>query len=136
MNLSQDVKTIHSGTFVASMSPVDKILDYDEHPSNKKSLTPALDKLLKNMSPKITGKQRGHVKELLLKHCLFANNDSELGKTGIVRHGINTNDRQPVKQPLRRIPVHMKQEVDQHIDEMLEREVIEPSVPGLRGGFV
>ena len=45
-----------------------------------------------------------------------------------MRHGIKTNDRPPVKQPLRRIPVHMKQEVDQHIDDMLERDVFEPSV--------
>ena len=104
-------------------------MDSDEQPSIKMSLTPALNDLLKKMNPKITGKQRGQVKELLLKHnSLFANNDSELGKTAIVRHGINTNDRPPVMQPLRRIPVHLKQEVDQHIYDMLEREVIEPSV--------
>ena len=97
MNLSQDVKTIHSGTFVASMSPVDNIVDSEKLPSNKKSLTPALNELLKKMSPKITGKQRGQVKELLLKQSsLFANNDKELGKTGIVRHGIKTDDRTPV----------------------------------------
>ena len=72
-----------------------------------------------------------------MKHSsLFANNDKELGKTGIVRHGIKTNDRPPVKQPLRRIPVHMKQEVDQHIDDLLERDVIEPSVSPWSAGVV
>ena len=80
------------------MSPVNNIVDFEKQPSNKKSLTPALNELLKKMSPKITGKQRGQVKELLLKHSsLFANNDKELGKTGIVRHGIKTDDRPPVK---------------------------------------
>ena len=39
MNLSQDVKTIHSGTFVASMSPGDTIVDSEKQPSNKKSYT-------------------------------------------------------------------------------------------------
>ena len=98
MNLSQDVKTIHSGIFVASMSPVDKIVDSDDQPSKKKSLTRALNDLLKKMSPKITGKQRGQVKELRLNYnSLFANNENEPGKTGIVRHGINTNGRPPVK---------------------------------------
>ena len=123
---------------MASMSPVDKIVDSEKQPSNKKSLTPALNELLKKMSPKITGKQRGQVKELLLKHSsLFANNDKELGKTGIVRHGIKTDDRTPVKQPLRRIPVHMKEEVDSHIDDMLECDVIEPSVsPWSAGVFL
>ena len=134
MNLSQDVKTIHSGSFVASMSSVDNILDSEKQPSNKKSLTPALNELLKKMSPKITGKQ---VKELLLKHSsLFANNEKELGKTGIVRHGIKTDDRTPLKQQLRRIPVHMKEEVDSHIDDMLKRDVFEPSVSPWSAGVV
>ena len=137
MNLSQDVKIIHSGTFVASMSPVDKVMDSNEQHTNKKSLSPAVNDLLKKMSPKITKKQTKQVEELLMKHCsLFANNDKELGKTGIVRHGIKTNDRPPVKQPLRRIPVHMKQEVDQHIYDMLERDVIEPSVSPWSAGVV
>ena len=137
MNLSQDVKTIHSGTFVASMSPVDNIGNSEKQPSNKKSLTPALNELLKKMSSKITGKQKGQVKGLLLKHSsLFANNDKELGKTDIVRHGIKTDDRPPVKQPLCRKPVHMKEEVDSHIDDMLECDVIEPLVSPWSTGFV
>ena len=45
MNLSQDIKLIHSGTFVASMSPADKKVDSEEQPSYKKSLTPALNEL-------------------------------------------------------------------------------------------
>ena len=137
MNLPQDVKIIHSGTFVASMSPVDKVMDSNEQHTYKKGLSPAVKDLLKKMSPEITKKQTEQVEKLLLKHSsLFANNDKELGKTGIVRHGIKTNDRPPVKQPLRRIPVHMKQEVDQHIDDMLERDVIEPSVSPWSAGVV
>ena len=137
MNLSQDVKTIHSGPFVASLSTVEIIVDSKKQPTNKKSLSPALNELLKKMSPKITGKQRGQVKELLLKYSsVFDNNEKELGKTGIVRHGIKTDDRPPVKQPLHRIPVHMKEEVDSHIDDMLERDVIEPSVSPCSAGVV
>ena len=64
MNLSHDVKTIHSDTFVASMSQVDNIVDSEKQPSNKKSLTPALNELLKKMSAKVTVKQRSQVKEL------------------------------------------------------------------------
>ena len=80
----------------------------EKQPSNKKSLTLALNELLKKMSSKITGQQKGQEKELLLKHSsLFANNDKELGKTDIVRHGIKTDDRPPVKQPLHRILVQL-----------------------------
>ena len=46
-NLSKDVKTIHSGTFVALISPEDNIVHSGKQPSNRKSLTPALNELLK-----------------------------------------------------------------------------------------
>ena len=50
-----------------------------------------------------------------------------MGRTGITRHKINTQDAHPIKQPLRRAPVHLKDEIDKQIDEMLVRDVIQPS---------
>ena len=60
MSVSSDVKTIHSGTFAASLSPVDKVMGSDEHYSHTQgeTLSPALNDLLKTMSQRVTGKQR------------------------------------------------------------------------------
>jgi hypothetical protein len=58
---------------------------------------------------------------------LFATSDQDLVRTNIVRHNINTGSNIPVKQPPRRTPIAMREEVDKHIDEMLQKNVIEPA---------
>ena len=115
MNVSTDFKIIHSGTFVASLSRVDKVVESEERfsYSQGKTLPPALNHLIKKTIKRVIGKQRNQIKELLVKHkSSFASNDQELGKTDIVTHGIKTDNRAPSKQPLRRIPVHIRKEVD------------------------
>ena len=58
---------------------------------------------------------------------LFATSDQDLVRTNIVRHNINTVSTIPVKQPPRRTPIAMREEVEKHIDEMLQKNVIEPA---------
>ncbi|VDI34534.1 Hypothetical predicted protein [Mytilus galloprovincialis] len=50
-----------------------------------------------------------------------------IGRTDLVRHGINTGNEAAIKQNPKRIPLHKKQEVKELIHDMLEREVIRPS---------
>ena len=50
-----------------------------------------------------------------------------LGRTGIIKHKIPTGDALPIKQPLRRLPEHMHEEVNTQIDDMLQKDVIQPS---------
>ncbi|CAC5398884.1 unnamed protein product [Mytilus coruscus] len=63
--------------------------------------------------------EQGHkdkVLELLLefKH-LFAASDSGLGQTNIVKHMIDTGAARPIKQPPRRTPIGLMDEVDQRL---------------------
>ena len=44
-----------------------------------------------------------------------------------MKHNINTGLEPAIKQNLRRIPMHKKQEVKELLNDMLEREVIRPS---------
>ena len=53
--------------------------------------------------------------------------DSDLGRTGIIKHQIPTGDSQPIKQPPRRVPVRLAEKVDNQIDNKLEEKVIQPS---------
>ena len=50
----------------------------------------------------------------------------DLGRTNLVRHNINKGNNAQVKQPPRRTPIYMREEVFKHIDDMLKRGVIEP----------
>lgn len=58
---------------------------------------------------------------------LFAKSDSDLRRTDIVRHKIDTGTNPPVQIPPRRVPTHLTKEIDKHLDDMLERGVIEQS---------
>ncbi|CAG2249543.1 Transposon Ty3-G Gag-Pol polyprotein,Transposon Ty3-I Gag-Pol polyprotein [Mytilus edulis] len=96
-----------------------------------------LQKLVNEASSHLTEKQRHQVTNCLQQYkSLFALSDNDLGCTSIVRHRINTGTNYPVKQPPRRTPVAMRDEIDKHIDNMLERGVIEPSEGPWSSGIV
>ena len=59
--------------------------------------------------------------------CIFSQDDSDLGKTSIVKHSIKVNDFVPFKEQYRCIPPRMYEEVKVHIQEMLDVGVIRPS---------
>jgi hypothetical protein len=68
------------------------------------------------------------VKGLLAEYQdIFIKPDGELGRTDKVKHKIETKDALPIRQRPRRIPLHMQDEVDKIIEDMLEKKIIEPS---------
>ena len=58
---------------------------------------------------------------------VFALDDSELWRTNVVEHTVNTGDQQPFKQPPRRIPFALRAKVEEMVGDMLASKVIEPS---------
>ena len=56
---------------------------------------------------------------------MFAVSDADLGQTKVTEHNINTGTAKPIKQHPRRTPIHMQEETDRHVDDMLKRGVIE-----------
>ena len=53
----------------------------------------------------VSEEQQRTLKDLLLKHSdMFALNGTELGKTELISHHIDTGDHPPIHQPLRRMP--------------------------------
>ena len=66
--------------------------------------------------------------DLLKNHeKAFANDDLDLGYSDLVKHTIHTKDEEPVKSPYRRIPPTQFLEVRQHIQNLLDKNIIEPS---------
>ena len=58
---------------------------------------------------------------------IFSPGTADLGRTGIVQHRINTGDHPPIKQAPRRVPMHQQGTVRQHVDDMLQHGVVQPS---------
>ena len=57
---------------------------------------------------------------------VFARSDNDLGRTGQVKHKIETGDARPIQQNPRKIPIHMHDEVDKIMGNMIEQGIIEP----------
>ena len=57
----------------------------------------------------------------------FAVESSELGSTTCAEHTIDSGDQRPTRQPARRMPFALREEVDKLIQEMLSQQVIVPS---------
>ena len=64
---------------------------------------------------------------LLMYEDVLADKDEELGRTAVVQHSIVTGDAPPIKQPSRPIPVARQHEICKLLDEMLQKDVIQPS---------
>ena len=62
--------------------------------------------------------------------------DTDLGRTGIIEHKIPTGNASAIKQPLRRVPVHLLGKVDKQIDDLLENGIIQPSTSPWASGIV
>ena len=58
---------------------------------------------------------------------IFALDATELGTTTLVEHVVNTGDQAPIRQPVRRMPFALREDVDRMVEEMLDQGVIRPS---------
>ena len=58
---------------------------------------------------------------------IFSKDPTDLGKADIVKHEVNISDSAPFKEPYRKIPRVMYDEVRQHLKEMLDIDAIRPS---------
>ena len=76
----------------------------------------------------LTSQQRMEASEFLKRYeDDFSKSDYDLGRTGLVKHIIDTRENRPFKQQLRRQPMAHLPVIDQHVPDMLERGIIEPS---------
>ena len=58
---------------------------------------------------------------------IFATDNSDLGKTSLSEHTIDTGESQPIKLPPRRTPPHQREIIDRQLDDPLKHGRIEPS---------
>ena len=57
----------------------------------------------------------------------FSRSEFDLGRTNLVKHRIDTGDHRPFKQPLRRHPIAYLPMIDEHVENMLRHDIIEPA---------
>ena len=90
----------------------------------------ALEKVFENIhiDPKLTQEQRKRLEDILIKHQdIFSKDDTDIGHCDKIKHRIDLTDEVPFKQPHRRIPPSMIEEVRQHLEQLLASGVIQKS---------
>ncbi|XP_065923756.1 uncharacterized protein [Magallana gigas] len=127
LNIGPEQRTIYSGTHVAELSFCRPVQSVREQAHNTK-LDEKLEELLRRCSADLTDDQRLLVRKFLCQYThAFALTDSDLGTTSIVEHEIDVGGAHPIKEPLRRVPFHAAEEMNKHVEGMLQDGVIEPS---------
>lgn len=92
------------------------------------SLPDHIQKLLDGAGCDLSDTQRNQAECFLMKFSeLFSSGNSQLGRTNIVKHRINTGDNPPIKQCPRRIPIHKQAVADKEVEKMLQSGVVLPS---------
>ena len=139
MNLSAQSQIVHAGTIVGHLSPIEEIItpiNQDMSCANG-NLPSHLKDLFENTLKDMTKHQSQGVENMLCKYAnIFAQNDLDFGHTNIVQHNIDTGTSKPHKEPPRRVPYHLQDEVNDTIDKLLQKGIIEPSSSPWAAGVV
>ena len=141
-NPSPDPITLRRGTKVAQVVPILESelitgISYDSGCISATTVTnkelpleakEALWKMVEDCREVLDSHQQQELYTFLLGFAdVFAFTDAELGRTDKLQHTIATEAKHLIRSPVRRIPAVHKKEVHQLIQDMLARNVIQPS---------
>ena len=109
--ISNDFDTVSATTFKPASPPQNPTPNNHKFTFEKANIkeTEILNKLLDEFSD------------------IFSNNNSELGRTNLIQHKIDTGGHTPIRQRAYRIPISQKPAMREHIKNMLATGVISPS---------
>ena len=131
-NLSTRVVEIPPKSILCTLSSVNVVDSWTPDSSQKQEQKPTTKSLedlgIKIESDNLTPDQLCRAKQVLGNWSdIFSTSPTDLGRTDAVKHNINLTDDVPFKDPYRRVPPALYEEVRQHLKEMLEAGAIRPS---------
>ncbi len=147
INPHEEPKKLYANTVVATLEPIvnvveeETVLKCNNITTEEEKMTNELPEHLHNLFTRskehLDETQQKGLRELLFRNQhLFAKNKSELGRTNLVKHSINTGDAAPIKMPARRLPLHQREIEKEQVEAMLQQNVIEPSDSPWRSSVV
>ncbi len=140
LNPSRESITVYRGTKISRVEGLcetetvivgeigqdaDRITVVPDTPREKQEL---LRGVVENAGKDLTPHQRSQLYNLLLGYSdVFAGSSADLGRTGKLKHHIDTGTSAPIRQHPRRVPPARREEVSKLLKEMKDRDVIQPS---------
>ena len=84
--------------------------------------------LIECLPDDLTAEQRVRAEEFIKSRMhVFSRSEFDIGRTDVLHHRIDTGDNAPHYERLRRHPTTQLPIIDQHVEQMLQNEVIEPA---------
>ena len=140
MNVSSQPQTVYKNTLVGKTSAVTNVMDYSNQSVEKNfedTIPGHLKELYAETTKDLSAEQALKTKKVLLKYQhIFSKSEDDFGKTSLIKHKINTENAKPTKQPPRRLPHHAAEFIDQKVDNMIQKGIVEPSTSPWASGVV
>ena len=134
LNPRAEPVTLYAGTGIAVLERVESpegsvnVVDNTIVTEPEEEVKRVLWELAEKAGPGLTSRERETFLHLLVSYAdIFAKSTTDLGRTDVIKHSIHTGNAAPVRQAVRRISPHRRQEVRTLLSEMMERGVVEPS---------
>jgi len=130
MNVRSAPVSLKAGTLVANLQQVKEVkpADVGRTTHDADEVPEFIDDLLSKVHESTPDDTRHALRELIAGYAdVFSRSEYDLGLTNVVVHQIDTADARPVRQPLRRYPPAHVQAISEHVDTMLQQNVIEPA---------
>ena len=84
--------------------------------------------LIDNLPKDLSSNEYRQAADLIRSHeSLFSKSEFDLGRTHLAQHRIDTGNHRPFRQSLRHHPIAHLPLIDEHVNEMLQHDVIEPA---------
>ncbi len=116
-----EVRTVEAAKTAAEDAPCESKGDAGVVPAH-------LEDLYFRCAENLSQSQAAKLAECLQENAdVFAMSPNDVGRTGLVKHKINTGTSRPIKQRPRRLPLQQREDERALVQEMLDRKVITPS---------
>lgn len=120
------VTILEKNPVVSVLGDDDDVCDVLAPPSNNGKVRDLMDQMV--AGAEVSSSEKDRLRLLLKENEAAFSWEGELGCCADLPFKIDTGNARPVRQMPRRVPHHLKREVDSQIDSMLEKGVLEPSV--------
>ena len=117
------------GTYLPSAASLSVIATADDSAPPSSPTEPPQAVPLDLTDTDLTDAQQTQLRSLVAEYRdIFALSPEELGRTGLVKHRIDTGDHQPIRQRPYRVSDTQRGIIEEHVTDMLNRGIIQPSV--------
>lgn len=128
VNVTNDGAVLEKGT---SLGYLEEVAVVSNDASDDDEQLPDIDHLtavFETIDESVAETDRNELWQLLVNYsAVFSKGENDLGVATAVQHTIDTETNRPVRQPLRRQPIHLAAAADEQIQSMIDQGIVRPS---------